>query len=767
MRETVKTFQEIFAEEANNEKIQQLMYDICSCVEDVFRLKAIIASKHRVNITSDELLVILEKMLLTQRMLVKSVNAYFVTKHTHSNELKYLLSQFSATVPFSSRANLSAVPLSSFIKSEALQKDEESYLIIYINSHNEILIKSISLKLLDVLKYTKREMCDAELAKLLPAFFGELHNTAVIEQVTSTRRSLREIYSKVSFMLTKKRELIRIHFSATIFPSFEKAIYVINKITKLDLVDAEHNYQYYYMLTDENYNIVTMSPEFTCDFCLNYKMLKRYQINLPHLFSLNQDKLFKYFNTKKQSDNNHNVNNNTIINDTNAINSKMMLLNATTFNSTNTLESKAFTPVCPKAKHRFQSVYECVHKEVMALMLKKVLKKHQEHGVSQDEQKRLQAVINKLTQAQTPEMCARKSPSLVHARSPHVRKLSKDINNSNGIPCASNSNSEFIYLKLERRFLESQCYFIVRIRVCKKLLDNNKRRATHNLLQLDSISKISMIRNAGTYIGGNGCSGKNALFRKPKINVEMTASPGSRTSKCVKGITNFPSCFDGNGSQTSMVANTNNNNNNNSNQLQTIADTNEEDESSFQYKGIDLLMKKNHSAMVCSDFYVYGRNFGKNSNSGVSAAAGKKQRLIMRKQTFTTKVNDVVAQQKQLSEIESANAHASANEPSIADITLHNNDTADDVQMELIVLKQLNNEFKLHVRTASYIKIFQSGLYVILAVLCIVSFMSNKSNLYNSLSIFHLQGSSFFSTIFFLPFFSSITCSIGILTSTI
>ena len=744
LRETVKTISEIFTEEANNEKIQRLMYDICSGVEDVFRLKAIIASKHKVDITSDELLVILEKMLLTQCMLVKSVNAYFITKHFHSNEIKYLLNQFNTTIPFNSKTNSNAVSISSFISNDALQKDDECYLLIYINSHNEILVKSMSLKLLDVLKYTKRETCDTELAKLLPAFIGELHNNAVIEQVTNTRH-LSEVYSKVTFILSKKRELVRVHFSATIFPSFEKDIYVINKVTKLDLVDTERNYQYYYMLTDENYNVVTMSPEFACDFCLNYKMLKRYQINLPHLFSLNQDKLFKYFNTKKQSDDNVNNSDN---NNNGVMNSKMLLLNATTFNSVNTFESKAFTQVYPKVKQRFQSMYECVHKDVMALVLKKVLKKHQEHGVSQEEQKRLQAVINKLQQTQALPMGVKKSPSLMLGHNPHVRKLSKDISNNINNVDNSVNNNEYIYLKLERRFLESQCYFIVRIRIYKMLLDH-KRRATHNLLQLDSISKISMIRNAGTYIGGNTCSGKNALFRKSKIHVEATASPGSRASKRNKAVvaTNFPSCCDVSGSQISLLVNINNNSNvnNSHNKLQTIVDTNEEDDSALQYKGIDLLTKKNHSAMICGDFYHYGKNTGKNNINNINNTNASKKRLIMRKPTFTTKVNDVVLQQqKQLSEIGNANESSSNADATIHDNNDNNNDTSTTTkQIELIVLKQLNKQFKTHIKTTSYIKIFQSGLYVILAVLCIVSFMSNKNNLYNSLSIFHLNSYAF------------------------
>ena len=776
LRETVKKIQEIFSEEANNEKIQKLMYDICSGFEDVFRLKAIIASKHKVDITSDELLVILEKLLLTQRMLINSVNEYFITKHTHSNEIKYLLTQFNTTIPFSSgkAAVVNATSTTAtFINNsnDVLQKDDECYLLFYINSHNAILVKSMSLKLLDVLKYTKREMCDTELSKLLPAFIGELHNTAIVEEVTKTKH-LSDVYTKIAFMLTKKRELIRIHFAATIFPSFEKDIYVINKVTKLDLVDAERNYQYYYMLTDENYNVVTMSPEFACDFSLNYKMLKRYQINLPHLFSLNQDKLFKYFNTKKQNDDNNNANNsdtNTCVINTGIING------VTTINSANTLETKTFTQMQqPKVKQKFQSMYECVHKDVMALMLKKVLKKHQEHGVSQEEQKRLQTVINKLQQQQQKQneqitSHAKKNPSLLFSRSPQLRKLSKDIsNNDNAVATCTNNNNnnnnnnkEYIYLKLERRFIESQCYFIVRIRTCKTLLDH-KRRATHNLLQLDSLSKTSVIRNAGTYIGGNGYTSKNALFGKSKINVDTTASPGSRASKRAKGGVGMY-CD----SQIAVMVGGNG-------KLQTIVDENEEDDNTMrmQYKGIELLTKKNHSAMICSDFYHYGKH--SNNNGGVSGgkdttasstAVTSKKRLIMRKPTFTTKMNDAVYQQQQqrrLSEIASLNNASStsiANDSSVVDATTTVNDNNNNktkssssssslpskttTQIELIVLKHLNKQFKHHIKTTSYIKIFQSGLYILLAILCIVSFTSNKNNLNNSLSIFHLNSYAF------------------------
>ena len=157
-------------------------------------------------------------------------------------------------------------------------------------------ISYFSESLAHYLGYIQEDIIDQDISVLLPQELFNAHSKAVLRHLISKQK---RIFNHIHcFMFDKSRMGINSFLKGSTLPGLGKYLLII---TSIELEEKKNIYHLYYT---ENFQLISMSMNFMQNFLLDFNLVRKYDIDLLYLFSLNENNLRKLvLKEKPQIDN--------------------------------------------------------------------------------------------------------------------------------------------------------------------------------------------------------------------------------------------------------------------------------------------------------------------------------------------------------------------------------------------------------------------------------------------------------------------------------
>jgi PAS domain S-box-containing protein len=193
------------------------------------------------------------------------------------------------------------------------------------------IITYISQKLCDNLGYKKQELLGEDFHKLLPTCFNEQHSLMIKKYMLYDKNCY---FKKETFILAKNGYYFRLKVNLSALPGLSENTYMV------DMQPAHHEIlkpsnNFFVIVLDRKFNILTINEEFEEKFSLNLEMLKKMDVSIFDLFALPVNQIMSEFNEKLGKIENLNEHWNNLIEIFKCSDLKLLLKEAENKNSSN------------------------------------------------------------------------------------------------------------------------------------------------------------------------------------------------------------------------------------------------------------------------------------------------------------------------------------------------------------------------------------------------------------------------------------------------
>ena len=167
---------------------------------------------------------------------------------------------------------------------------QNSYFTIYKYTKG-MSIDYFSESLAQYLGYTQEDLIDQDISVLLPQELFVAHSKVVLRHLISKQN---RVFNHIhSFIFDKSRMGINSYTKGSTLPGLGKYLLVISSI---ELNEKKNIYHLYFT---DNYQLISMSMNFKKNFLLDINLVKKYNIDLLDIFSLNENTLKNFILNEK------------------------------------------------------------------------------------------------------------------------------------------------------------------------------------------------------------------------------------------------------------------------------------------------------------------------------------------------------------------------------------------------------------------------------------------------------------------------------------
>lgn len=296
-KDNFKKVREICMEEMIHLKIQKLIYTYCEELSQIINYKDIFNSSLKSRLDGNAVINTLIKALKSSQAIDNLIFEYFYWSTTKSIEMKYIATLFCNIFKkdenYYKELNCILTDPCSIGLSALSNKKKSSYLVVGLGKDEKFYIKSISLRLLDCLGYTKQEINNMNLQALIPLQCEYHHNNIIKTFMINSNPGV--CSSRKTVLLNKKKELVMIKVKALIYPSFDNPLFLICEVKVVEPFSQESDFKKYIILLDQSFNYLSFSVGFDKLFHLTATLLRKIKFSFFSLFGLNQQKVISYF----------------------------------------------------------------------------------------------------------------------------------------------------------------------------------------------------------------------------------------------------------------------------------------------------------------------------------------------------------------------------------------------------------------------------------------------------------------------------------------
>jgi hypothetical protein len=189
------------------------------------------------------------------------------------------------------------------------EKGMKHPVIIKLSMKNFI-ISYISQKLCDNLGYKKAELLNQDFHKLLPTCFSEQHSLMIKKFLIYDRNFF---FKKETFALTKNGYFFPLKIFLTVLPGLEESTFIMDmQPAHFDFFVKENN-NFFVMVLDRKFKVVTINEEFEEKFCLNLEMMKKLDFDIFSLFGIQESQIKVEFSQHLEKIENYNYHWNNLV----------------------------------------------------------------------------------------------------------------------------------------------------------------------------------------------------------------------------------------------------------------------------------------------------------------------------------------------------------------------------------------------------------------------------------------------------------------------